>query len=161
MKNALSVVGMTEYAHHAPHKLSGGQKQRVAIAGIIAMKPSVIIFDESTAMLDPLGRRKVVEIMEKLNREEGITVINITHYMNEAALADRVIVINDGRIAMDDVPRAVFSRVDELRAIGLEAPQGRELIYELSRAGVDINTDALCDSECIDALLDFLKGTKE
>ena len=161
VKSALSVVGMTEYAHHAPHKLSGGQKQRVAIAGIIAMKPSVIIFDESTAMLDPLGRRKVVEIMEKLNREEGITVINITHYMNEAALADRVIVINDGRIAMDDVPRAVFSRVDELRAIGLEAPQGRELIYELSRAGVNINTDALCESECTDALLDFLKGTKE
>lgn len=154
---ALRVVGMTEYAEHAPHKLSGGQKQRVAIAGIIAMKPRVIIFDESTAMLDPHGRQDVLKIMEKLNREEGITVINITHYMEEAAGADRVIVINDGHVIMDGVPKEVFSRVDELHKIGLEAPQGKELIYSLQNMGYPIATDALSDEECILALEEFLK----
>ena len=160
VKGALSLVGMTEYARHAPHKLSGGQKQRVAIAGIIAMKPEVIIFDESTAMLDPLGRHKVIDIMEKLNSEENITVINITHYMEEAARADRVIVINDGRLNFDGVPRDVFKNVDELRKIGLEAPQGRELIYELARAGVNIDTDALSEEECVAALIKFLDENK-
>lgn len=153
---ALKVVGMTEYAHHAPHKLSGGQKQRVAIAGIIAMKPRVIIFDESTAMLDPVGRQEVVGIMEKLNREEGITVINITHYMDEAARADRVIVINDGIAVMDGSAKEVFSEVDKLREMGLEAPQGRELIYELCKCGLDICSEALSDEECVEALCDFL-----
>ena len=161
VKNALSLVGMTEYARHAPHKLSGGQKQRVAIAGIIAMKPSVIVFDESTAMLDPLGRHKIIEIMEKLNREEGITVLNITHYMNEAARADRVIVINDGRIALDGTPKEVFKKVDVLREIGLEAPQGRELLYELSKLGYSIESDALTESECVEALIKFLKEAKK
>ena len=160
VKGALSLVGMTEYARHAPHKLSGGQKQRVAIAGIIAMKPEVIIFDESTAMLDPLGRHKVIDIMEKLNREENITVINITHYMEEAARADRVIVINDGRLRFDGVPREVFKNVEELRKIGLEAPQGRELIYELERAGLNIDTDALSEEECVAALIKFLDENK-
>ncbi len=154
---ALRVVGMTEYSEHAPHKLSGGQKQRVAIAGIIAMKPRVIIFDESTAMLDPHGRQDVLKIMEKLNREEGITVINITHYMDEAARADRVIVINDGHVIMDGVPKEVFSKVDELHKIGLEAPQGKELIYSLRNMGYPIATDALSDEECILALEEFLK----
>ena len=154
---ALSLVGMTEYMRHAPHKLSGGQKQRVAIAGIIAMKPKVIIFDESTAMLDPLGRRDVVEIMERLNREEGITVINITHYMDEAARADRVIVINDGKLVMDATAKEVFARVDELHAMGLEAPQGRELIFELAKMGYKISEDALSEKECTEALLEFLK----
>lgn len=154
---ALEVVGMTEYSAHAPHKLSGGQKQRVAIAGIIAMKPRVIIFDESTAMLDPHGRQDVIKIMEKLNREEGITVINITHYMEEAAGADRVIVINDGHVIMDGAPKEVFSRVDELHKIGLEAPQGKELIYSLQGIGYPIATDALSDDECIEALEAFLK----
>ena len=161
VKNALSLVGMTEYARHAPHKLSGGQKQRVAIAGIIAMKPSVIVFDESTAMLDPLGRHKIIEIMEKLNREEGITVLNITHYMNEAARADRVIVINDGRIALDGTPKEVFKKVDVLRENGLEAPQGRELLYELSKLGYSIESDALTESECVEALIKFLKEAKK
>ncbi len=161
VRNALSLVGMTEYARHAPHKLSGGQKQRVAIAGIIAMKPSVIVFDESTAMLDPLGRHKVIEIMEKLNREEGITVINITHYMNEAARADRVIVINDGEIAFSGTAKEVFKKVDVLREIGLEAPQGRELLYELSRLGYEVDSDALTEAECTEALTKFLKGIKE
>ena len=161
VKNALSLVGMTDYARHAPHKLSGGQKQRVAIAGIIAMKPSVIVFDESTAMLDPIGRHNVIDIMEKLNREEGITVINITHYMNEAARADRVIVINDGKITLDGTAKEVFKKVDLLREIGLEAPQGRELIHELSKMGYNLDTDALTDIECTEALVKFLEEIKK
>ncbi len=158
INNALSVVGMTEYAHHAPHKLSGGQKQRVAIAGIIAMKPDIIIFDESTAMLDPIGRRDVVAIMERLNREDGITVINITHYMDEAARADRVIVISDGEITHDSDAKTVFSDVERLHTLGLEAPQGRELIHMLSTLGISIETDAINEEECTEALIKFLKG---
>jgi energy-coupling factor transport system ATP-binding protein len=160
VKDALSLVGMTEYARHAPHNLSGGQKQRVAIAGIIAMKPKIIIFDESTAMLDPRGRKEVVDIMERLNRDEGITVINITHYMDEAARANRVIVINDGKITIDGSAKSVFSYVDELHLIGLEAPQGRELIHELAAEGINIVTDAISESECTRALLDYLKENK-
>ncbi len=154
---ALALVGMSEYAHHAPHKLSGGQKQRIAIAGIIAMKPEVIIFDESTAMLDPVGRHEVVEIMERLNREEGITVINITHYMEEAARADRVIVINDGCVALDGSAKEVFSNVSLLHSMGLEAPQGRELVEELARMGYPVDTDVLSEEECIGSILKFLK----
>ena len=154
--SSLKLVGMAEYARHAPHKLSGGQKQRVAIAGIIAMRPEVIIFDESTAMLDPRGRREVVDIMERLNKDEGITVLNITHYMEEAARADRVIVINDGKIALDGTPREVFANVDRLRAMGLEAPQGNELVLELKKAGVDIDGDSLTEAECIETLYKFL-----
>ncbi len=154
--SSLELVGMTEYAHHAPHKLSGGQKQRVAIAGIIAMKPQVIIFDESTAMLDPQGRHEVVSIMERLNKEEGITVLNITHYMEEAARADRVIVINDGVIALDGTPREVFKNVEKLRSMGLEAPQGNELVLELKKAGLNIAGDSLTESECVETLYKFL-----
>lgn len=154
--SSLKLVGMTDYARHAPHKLSGGQKQRVAIAGIIAMRPEVIIFDESTAMLDPRGRREVVDIMERLNKDEGITVLNITHYMEEAARAERVIVINDGRIALDGTPREVFANVDRLRAMGLEAPQGNELVLELKKAGVNIDGDSLTESECVETLYKFL-----
>ena len=154
--SSLRLVGMTEYARHAPHKLSGGQKQRIAIAGIIAMKPNVIIFDESTAMLDPQGRREVVEIMEKLNKEEGITVLNITHYMEEAARAERVIVINDGAIALDGTPRDVFAKVDKLRRMGLEAPQGNELVLELQNAGLNIKGESLTESECVETLYKFL-----
>ena len=149
---------MQEYTHHAPHKLSGGQKQRVAIAGIIAMKPKVIIFDESTAMLDPLGRREVVGIMERLNREEGITIINITHYMEEAARADRVIVINDGRVALDGTAREVFSRTAELHSMGLESPQGVELVAELRAAGIDIAREVLTAEECEAAIAQLLEG---
>lgn len=154
---ALAVVGMTEYSEHAPHKLSGGQKQRVAIAGIIAMKPRVIIFDESTAMLDPRGRVEILDIMEKLNREEGITILNITHYMDEAARADRVIVVNDGRVAFDGTAKEVFAKRRELHEMGLEAPHGRELIEELRANGVEINSDALSEDECVTALLSYLK----
>ena len=149
---------MTSYVRHAPHKLSGGQKQRVAIAGIIAMKPEVIIFDESTAMLDPLGRRDVIGIMEQLNREEGITVINITHYMDEAARADRVVVINDGTVVMDGKTRDIFSKVDTLHSIGLEAPQGNELLWELNNAGVHVEGEGLTSEECVETLYNFLQG---
>ena len=141
--SSLALVGMTEYARHAPHKLSGGQKQRVAIA-------------ESTAMLDPQGRREVVDIMEKLNKEEGITVLNITHYMEEAVRADRVIVINDGKIALDGTPHQVFKKVERLREMGLEAPQGNELILELKKAGLNISGESLTESECIETLYKFL-----
>ena len=158
VNGALAAVGMEEYAHHAPHKLSGGQKQRIAIAGILAMKPSVILFDESTSMLDPLGRAEVVSIMERLNREEGITVVHITHYMDEAARASRVIVMNDGRIAFDGTPREVFKNVDQLRVLGLEAPQGVELLYELARAGMPHSGNPLTEQECVDALFEMLGG---
>lgn len=150
---ALETVDMTEYAHHAPHKLSGGQKQRVAIAGIIAMKPDVIILDESTAMLDPVGRREVLDIIEKLNREEGITVINITHYMEEAARADRVIVINDGKLLLDGTAKEIFSKVEFLHSIGLESPQGTELINALRKDGFELPMDAITEDECFDAIL--------
>ena len=152
--SSLSLVGMTEYKSHAPHKLSGGQKQRVAIAGIIAMKPEIIIFDESTAMLDPRGRKEIVDIMEKLNKDEGITVLNITHYMEEAVRADRVIVIHDG------TPKEVFSNVEKLRAIGLDAPQGNELVLALRDAGCKIKGDCLTENECIDLLYDFISKNK-
>ena len=150
---ALDTVGMKDYIRHAPHKLSGGQKQRVAIAGIIAMKPEIIIFDESTAMLDPLGRREVVKIMEKLNREEGITVINITHYMEEAARADRVVVINDGRLTLDGAPGQIFKQTDTLHAMGLEAPQGIEL---LNRLGIPAGEDCITEEACTRAIYKFL-----
>ena len=153
---ALETVGMTEYSQHAPHKLSGGQKQRVAIAGIIAMKPEVIIFDESTAMLDPRGRREVVDVMEKLNREEKITILNITHYMEEAARADRVIVINDGKLVLDGAPSEVFGKVELLHSMGLEVPQGNELVTKLRSAGCKIDGDSLTEKECIETLTKFL-----
>ncbi len=159
--SALNLVGMQDYAHHAPHKLSGGQKQRIAIAGIIAMRPEVIIFDESTAMLDPRGRHEVVDIMERLTRNEGLTVINITHYMEEAARADRVVVINDGEIVLDGTPKDVFTNTELLHSVGLEAPQGTELISELSRLGYGISSDGLDEDECIDALFSFIKRKKE
>ena len=136
--DAIATVGMTQYAQHEPHRLSGGQKQRVAIAGIIAMRPKCIIFDESTAMLDPGGRREVLETIQKLNREEGITILNITHYMDEAALADRVIVVNDGELLMDGTPDEVFAQRDTLREVGLEVPQCAELICRLRECGIDV-----------------------
>ena len=159
--SALNVVGMQDYARHAPHKLSGGQKQRVAIAGIIAMKPRVIIFDEATAMLDPIGRRSVIDIIERLNREEGITVINITHHMEEAARADRVIVINDGEMIVDGTAREVFSQVELLHRVGLESPQGTELVRLLGDSSFDVDTTALTDSECIDTIYSAICKAKE
>jgi len=155
---ALDLVGMRDYSKHAPHKLSGGQKQRVAIAGIIAMQPKIIIFDESTAMLDPLGRKDVIDIMERLNRESGITVLNITHYMDEAARADRVIVINDGEIALDGDAKFVFSKIDRLHDMGLESPQGVELVHSLSALGADIDNNVLTEEECTRAIISYLKS---
>jgi len=136
---ALETVGMTEFASREPHHLSGGQKQRVAIAGIIAMMPECIIFDESTAMLDPLGRREVLDTISTLNREHGITILNITHYMNEAALADRVVVVNDGEIIMDGTPDEVFARREELKLVGLEVPQCSETVHRLRDCGIPLD----------------------
>lgn len=151
--DALATVGMTEFARHSPHQLSGGQKQRIAIAGIIAMMPKCIIFDESTAMLDPYGRREVMETIIRLNREFGITVLHITHNMDEAAMCDRVIVINDGKIELDGKPGEVFSKVDYLESVGLDVPQTVELLNLLRGEGVDVPLDKLSVDECADALL--------
>ncbi len=158
--SALALVGMTEYIKHAPHKLSGGQKQRIAIAGVIAMRPEIIIFDESTAMLDPEGRAEIIKIMEKLNREEGITVINITHYMDEAARADRVVVINDGALIMDGSAREVFENSEILHSVGLESTQGKELLSALATAGVEISGESLTLDETVNTLLNFLRKDK-
>ncbi len=149
---ALDMVGMRKYARHEPHRLSGGQKQRVAIAGIIAMLPDCIIFDESTAMLDPIGRRDVLQVIDTLNRERGITVITITHYMDEAALADRVLVLNDGELYMEGTPGEIFSRPDELTAIGLDVPQCTDLVNQLRRAGIAIPGDHVTPQACADAI---------
>ncbi len=149
---ALEAVNMTKYARHSPHMLSGGQKQRIAIAGVIAMKPRCIIFDESTAMLDPQGRREVNEVMTRLKDEEGITVVNITHYMEEAARADRIIVVNDGRVIMDATPAEVFAREDELAEVGLDVPQPCKLIHELERRGCKIKSDAFLPESAAEAI---------
>ncbi len=154
---ALSRVGMTEYRRHAPSRLSGGQKQRVAIAGILAMKPECMILDESTAMLDPTGRREVLETVEALNREDGITLLHITHYMDEAARADRVLVIHDGELLLDGTPREVFSHVELLHRVGLEAPAVGELGYLLKKEGILLPEGCLSAEECADALEKILK----
>ena len=150
--DALATVGMTDFIRHEPHRLSGGQKQRIAIAGIIAMKPECIIFDESTAMLDPIGRRDVVGTMERLNREDGKTVINITHYMDEAVRADRVIVIDDGKILLDGTPAEIFAEVDKLRGAGLDLPQCTDLAIRLRAAGIDIAGDINTPEQCAEAI---------
>ena len=140
---ALKDVGMYEFREHAPHQLSGGQKQRIAIAGILAMKPKCIVLDEPTAMLDPQGRREVIKTIRRLNREHNTTVIYITHFMDEAVLADRVVVIDNGRVLMDNIPREVFRHVEELKAVGLDVPQVTELAYKLRKSGVSIPDDIL------------------
>ena len=154
---ALADVGMTEYKSHAPHQLSGGQKQRIAIAGIIAMRPRRILLDEPTAMLDPKGRREVMSTLKRLNREHGITAVLITHYMEEAAEADRVVVMNDGQVLLDDNPRAVFSHVKELKRVGLDVPQATELCYELRKAGYDLPEGILYEDECAQAIAQLLE----
>jgi len=158
---ALAVVGMTEFARHSPHQLSGGQKQRIAIAGIIAMLPSCIIFDESTAMLDPSGRDEVMKTIQMLNKEKGITVLHITHNMNEAVIADRVMVVSDGGIVLDGTPREVFSEVEMLHSVGLDVPQTTELIWELAREGVDIKGFALDEDEGADVLMKLFEKGKD
>lgn len=153
--SALKAVGMYEYRKHAPHRLSGGQKQRIAIAGAIAMRPECIVLDEPTAMLDPQGRKEVISTIKKL-KEEGMTVVLITHYMDEATKADRVIVMDKGNVVLDDVPRNVFKEVKLLKKIGLDVPQVTELLYDLKKAGLDVNYDALTVEECADELVKIL-----
>ena len=150
--DALKAVNMYEYRHHAPTQLSGGQKQRIAIAGVIAMQPECIILDEPTAMLDPQGRQEVMQTIQKLNHEQGITIVLITHYMEEAALADRIVVMDDGNILLDDSPKKVFSQVEKMKSLGLDVPQVTELAYELRKAGFPVSAEIITEEECIQAL---------
>lgn len=150
--DSLKKVGMYEYRKHAPHLLSGGQKQRIAIAGILAMKPDCIVFDEPTAMLDPSGRKDVLKNIKEINEKYGITIILITHYMDEAAQADRVIVIDNGEILLEGKPRDVFSKVEKMKSIGLDVPQVTELSYELKKEGINIDTNILNVDEMVNAL---------
>ena len=154
--DALKSVGMYEYRNHSPHQLSGGQKQRVAIAGIIAMRPDCIVLDEPTAMLDPVGRKEVLKTIRRLNKDYGITIVLITHYMEEAAQADRVVVMDDGKIIMDDIPSNVFSQVDAMKKIGLDVPQVTELMYQLRKKDFDTDTHIINENDCVDALLKLL-----
>ena len=149
---ALKAVGMEDFVLHAPHHLSGGQKQRVAIAGIIAMEPACIVLDEATAMLDPSGRREVLDTVRRLNREKGITIILITHHMDEAALADRLVVMDQGRVVMDGTPRQILPQKETLQSLGLAAPHTVELLWGLRSAGFDVPVDALGIEECADAI---------
>ena len=150
--DALAAVDMTAFMTHAPHLLSGGQKQRIAIAGVIAMEPECIVLDEATAMLDPIGRQEVLSAVHKLNREKGITVVLITHHMNEAEEADRVIVMDDGRIALDGTPKEVFTQVEPLRTMGLTVPDTVDLLDRLRKDGLDVPLDALTVDECAAAI---------
>lgn len=152
--NALAAVNMSRFAKHAPHMLSGGQKQRIAIAGVLAMEPDIIVLDEPTAMLDPIGRREIIETVKKLNREKNMTVILITHYMEEAVEADRVVVIDSGVLEFDGTPSEIFPQVERMRGLGLDIPQSTELAYELKKCGIDIGTDVLTVEECIDRIIE-------
>lgn len=149
---ALKDVNMYDYRHHSPAQLSGGQKQRIAIAGIIAMKPKCIILDEPTAMLDPQGRKEVMAVIRRMNREHGITIVLITHYMDEAAQCDRIVVMDKGSVILDDTPRAVFSHVEQVKEIGLDVPQATELAWELRKAGYDVPQDIITEDECAEAI---------
>ncbi|BDF67993.1 energy-coupling factor transporter ATP-binding protein EcfA [Oscillospiraceae bacterium] len=153
---ALKAVGMYEYREHAPHLLSGGQKQRVAIAGILAMKPRCVVLDEPTAMLDPIGRKEVLETIRKLNETQGVTVVLITHHMDEAAQAGRLVVMAKGRVIADGPPKEVFQKVEELRAVGLTVPETVSLLWELKQEGLDVPLDALSDEACAQALYQLL-----
>lgn len=156
--DALKTVDMQDYATHAPHLLSGGQKQRAAIAGILAMKPEIIVLDEATSMLDPLGRKEVMDVLRMLNRDEGITIIHITHHMDEAGMADRVIVIDGGRIVLDGTPGQVFSRVSEVKALGLDVPMITELFYELNLNGYDFPEDIVDTEQAFRILSSMMCG---
>jgi energy-coupling factor transport system ATP-binding protein len=156
---ALQTVGMYEYRSHAPHQLSGGQKQRVAIAGIIAMRPSCIVLDEPTAMLDPKGRKEVLDTILRLNKQENVTVVLITHFMNEAVKADRVIVMDHGNIILDGVPKQVFSNTEQLKSVGLDVPQATELLYELSEVGYKLPVGILTADDCVNVLSKLLEGS--
>ena len=154
--DALKTVGMYEFREHAPHLLSGGQKQRVAIAGVLAMAPRCIVLDEPTAMLDPVGRREVMDTIKKLNRTAGVTVVLITHHMDEAAQADRLVVMSKGQVVADGTPKEVFSHVEALKSVGLTVPETVELCWALRKDGLDLPLDALSDEECAQALYDLL-----
>ena len=154
--DALKAVGMYEYREHAPHLLSGGQKQRVAIAGVIAMQPRCIVLDEPTAMLDPIGRSEVLKTIKELNRTSGVTVVLITHHMDEAAQADRLVVMSKGKVIADGAPREVFKQAEALKEVGLTVPETTELLWELRKAGVDVSLDALSDEECAQELYQLL-----
>lgn len=154
--DALKAVEMYEYREHAPSQLSGGQKQRVAIAGIIAMRPDCIVLDEPTAMLDPSGRREVMNTIHMLNREYGITIVLITHYMEEAAQANRVVVMDDGKVVLDNTPKEVFSHVETLKKIGLDVPQVTELAYRLQQAGCPVDVHMISEEECVASLTKLL-----
>ena len=156
--NALAQVGMSKYALHAPHLLSGGQKQRIAIAGVIAMAPKCIVLDEPTAMLDPRGRREVMDTIIRLNRDKGITVVLITHHMDEAAQCGRVVVMHKGKVATDGTPKEVFSQVDLMHELGLAAPETVELCFELNKLGFDLPLDQLDEKECAQVLYDFVNA---
>ena len=156
--DALKQVGMYEFREHAPHLLSGGQKQRVAIAGVIAMRPRCIVLDEPTAMLDPIGRQEVLRTIKQLNRDSGVTVVLITHHMDEAAQADRLVVMAKGKVVADGAPKEVFCHVEELRAVALTVPETTALLWELRQAGLDVPLDALSDEECAQALYQLLTG---
>ena len=158
--DVLAAVGMEQFARHAPHLLSGGQKQRIAIAGILAMEPECIVLDEATAMLDPAGRREVIDTVRRLNRERGITVVLITHHMAEAESADRVIVMNDGQVAMDGAPHDVFAQVDRLHELGLAAPDTVELLHLLREAGMDVPLTGLTVDECADTICRAFGGAE-
>lgn len=150
--DCLRKVNMYDYRKHAPHLLSGGQKQRVAIAGVLAMMPECIVFDESTAMLDPSGRREVINTIKEINGKYGITIVLITHYMEEAVEADRIIVMDDGKVIVEGVPRTIFSNVEKMKTIGLDVPQMTELSYELRKNGINIRPDILTINEMVDEL---------
>ena len=157
VNEVLSDVGMLEYATHEPHRLSGGQKQRIAIAGVLAMLPKCIIFDESTAMLDPIGRKEVMDAILRLNREKGITVIMITHYMEEAALADRILVLHDGNVLLDGTPAEVFEQESLLKSCGLNVPQCTALVHQLRESGLSLEGDCVSVEQCADLLVKILK----
>lgn len=159
--DALKCVGLYDFRLHAPHLLSGGQKQRVAIAGVIAMRPECIVMDEPTAMLDPIGRREVLQAIRRLRRETGMTVILITHHMEECVNADRLIVMSNGSVAADGTPRDVFSRVEMMRSEGLRSPETTELVHALRGDGFDLPADVLTVDECADAIAQFLKKDKK
>lgn len=156
----LEIVNMTKYAQSSPSKLSGGQKQRVAIASVLAMNPEILILDEPTAMLDPKGRSEVIKTIKMLNEEKDITVVLITHYMDEAAQADRTVVIDDGEIVLDGTPKEVFKNVEKLKSLGLDVPQVTELAYELRKIGIEISDDVLTVDECFDEIIRILGETK-
>ena len=158
---ALRSVGMQDYSKHSPHQLSGGQKQRVAIAGAIAMLPQCIVFDESTAMLDPNGRREVLEVIEKLNREEHITIILITHFMDEAARADRILVLDHGELKLDGTPREVFSHVDQLYEMGLDVPQSTRLLDSLKKEGAPVTRTVIFAEEAVDEIEKMIESKRK